>query len=42
VDIYDENLHLNEGNMVILPSNKPHALKGTTRFKMILTMIRAG
>ena len=30
-----------EGEMVILPANKPHALKAIKRFKMMLTMIRA-
>lgn len=34
--------NLNEGEMIIMPANKPHALKATTRFKMILVMIRAG
>ena len=29
------------GNMVIMPANIPHALHATTRFKMLLTMIRA-
>jgi hypothetical protein len=26
--------------MVIMPANKPHALKATKPFKMLLTMIR--
>lgn len=30
-----------EGEMVILPANKPHALRAVKRFKMILTMIRS-
>lgn len=29
------------GNMVVMPANIPHALKAITRFKMLLTMIRA-
>ncbi len=29
------------GTMVILPANQPHALAAITRFKMMLTMIRA-
>ena len=33
--------HLNEGDMIIMPANKPHALKALTRFKMILVMIKA-
>ncbi len=30
-----------EGQMIIMPANVPHALKAVTRFKMLLTMIRA-
>jgi quercetin dioxygenase-like cupin family protein len=30
-----------EGQMIILPANKPHALKAVARFKMLLTMIRS-
>jgi len=30
-----------EGGMIIMPANEPHALKALTRFKMLLTMIRA-
>lgn len=29
-----------EGEMIIMPANKPHALKAKPRFKMLLTMIR--
>ena len=32
--------HLKEGEMIIMPANRPHALKATKRFKMILTMIK--
>ena len=28
------------GEMIIMPANKPHALKAVQRFKMILTMIK--
>jgi len=34
-------VHASEGNMVIMPANIPHALQAITRFKMLLTMIRA-
>jgi quercetin dioxygenase-like cupin family protein len=34
-------LHAKEGEMVILPANKPHALKALTKFKMLLIMIRS-
>lgn len=30
-----------EGEMVIMPANIPHAIKATSRFKMLLTMIRS-
>lgn len=29
------------GDIVLLPAEKPHAVKATTRFKMLLTMIRS-
>lgn len=32
---------LKEGDMMIMPANKPHALKALMRFKMMLVMIRA-
>lgn len=32
---------VSEGQMIIMPANIPHALKAVTRFKMLLTMIRA-
>jgi quercetin dioxygenase-like cupin family protein len=32
--------HVKEGEMIIMPANKPHALRATRRFKMLLTMIR--
>lgn len=30
-----------EGEMIIMPANEPHALKAITNFKMLLVMIRA-
>jgi len=32
---------LKEGEMMILPANKPHALKAIKKFKMMLIMIKA-
>jgi quercetin dioxygenase-like cupin family protein len=32
---------LKQGEMIIMPANKPHALKAQKRFKMVLIMIRA-
>jgi quercetin dioxygenase-like cupin family protein len=29
-----------EGGMIIMPANKPHALKAMTKFKMLLVMIK--
>jgi len=31
---------MKEGEAIILPAGKPHAVRATTRFKMLLTMIR--
>jgi len=30
-----------KGSAIILPANVPHAVQATTRFKMLLTMIKA-
>lgn len=32
---------LHSGEMILIPSRQPHALKAIERFKMILTMIRS-
>ena len=40
VTISDKVVQLNKGEMIIMPKNEPHALKATSRFKMLLTMIR--
>ena len=32
---------VNEGEMLIMPANKPHALKAIKKFKMLLVMIRS-
>jgi quercetin dioxygenase-like cupin family protein len=34
-------LRVKEGEMVIMPANKPHSLEAVKRFKMVLTMIKA-
>jgi quercetin dioxygenase-like cupin family protein len=41
ITISGKALHLQEGEMVIMPANKPHALRAVTGFKMLLTMIRS-
>jgi len=33
--------HVSAGDILLLPANKPHALRATTPFKMILVMIKA-
>jgi quercetin dioxygenase-like cupin family protein len=32
---------LKEGEMIIMPSNEPHALKAATKFKMMLIMLKS-
>lgn len=32
--------HLKGGEMILLPSAQPHAVRALSRFKMLLTMIR--
>lgn len=39
--ISSQPFHLREGEMIVLPANKPHALRALTAFKMMLTMIRS-
>lgn len=41
VTISKKNLLLKGGQMVIMPANKPHTLKATQRFKMMLVMIKS-
>lgn len=33
--------HLEEGEMIIMPANEPHALKAEKPFKMMLVMIKS-
>lgn len=40
VIISGNKIPLSKGDMVIMPANKPHSLKATKRFKMLLTMIK--
>jgi len=41
ITISGSPLRLNEGQMVIMPAEKPHALKALRRMKMLLVMIRS-
>ena len=39
--ISGKSFHLKEGEVIIMPANKPHALKATEKFKMLLVMIKS-
>ncbi len=41
VTISGKAVQLKKGEMLIMPANKPHALKAIKRVKMLLTMIRS-
>jgi quercetin dioxygenase-like cupin family protein len=41
VTLASKPITLKPGQVVLLPAEKPHAVKTTTRFKMVLTMIRS-
>jgi quercetin dioxygenase-like cupin family protein len=42
VAISGKNFHMKEGDMIIMPENRPHSLRAPKRFKMLLTMIATG
>lgn len=39
--ISGKSYHLNAGEMIIMPADKPHAVKAIDMFKMMLVMIKA-
>jgi quercetin dioxygenase-like cupin family protein len=41
ITISGNDHELEEGEIIIMPANEPHALRAVERFKMLLTMIRA-
>jgi quercetin dioxygenase-like cupin family protein len=41
VTIAGKDFSLGEGDMIIMPANKPHALKAVKQFKMALVMIKS-
>jgi quercetin dioxygenase-like cupin family protein len=41
ISISGKPFHLQAGEMIIMPANKPHALKAVEQFKMMLVMIRS-
>ncbi len=42
VAISGKNFHMKQGDMIIMPENRPHSLKAAKKFKMLLTMIATG
>jgi len=40
IQIADENFTVRQGETITLPANRPHAVRATSRFKMLLIMIR--
>ena len=40
IEIAGESFAVRQGETITLPANRPHAVKATTRFKMLLIMIR--
>lgn len=41
IEIAGESFKVRQGETIILPANRPHAVRAATRFKMLLIMIRA-
>jgi quercetin dioxygenase-like cupin family protein len=41
VNVAASSFILDAGDMFMLPANKPHALRGIQRFKMLLVMVRS-
>lgn len=41
ITVAGKPIALKPGDIVLLPADKPHAVKAATRFKMVLTMIRS-
>jgi quercetin dioxygenase-like cupin family protein len=39
--ISGESHHLKEGEIIIMPGGKPHALKALKKFKMMLVMVKS-
>jgi quercetin dioxygenase-like cupin family protein len=41
ITIAGQPFELKAGDAIIMPANRPHAVKAVTKFKMLLTMIRS-
>ena len=39
--ISGKSFHLKSGDAIVMPADEPHAVTATSKFKMLLTMIRA-
>jgi len=40
ITISGENFAVQQGEMIIMPANKPHSVKAVKRFKMLLVLIK--
>jgi quercetin dioxygenase-like cupin family protein len=40
IQIADQNFTVRQGEIITLPADRPHAVRATSRFKMLLIMIR--
>ena len=41
IEIAGSSFQVKQGETITLPANRPHAVKATTKFKMMLIMLRA-
>ncbi|MCJ7443710.1 MAG: cupin domain-containing protein [Methanotrichaceae archaeon] len=39
--ISGDSHHLNQGEIILMPANEPHALRALSKFKMLLVMIKS-
>ena len=42
VSISSKTFRMKQGDLIIMPENRPHSLKAPKKFKMLLTMIATG
>jgi quercetin dioxygenase-like cupin family protein len=41
ISISGKPYKLNQGQLLVMPANEPHAVRAITRFKMLLTMLKS-
>ena len=41
ITIAGKPFHVKEGEIIIMPADKPHALRATRKFKMMLVMVKS-